>query len=113
MTGLILQSDAARMPLADRSVDLVMESSPYCDARTYGINARRKPVAWIDWMLPIVAEGLRISRGAVLLVAASKHDGKRNYWPACEGLMYRWWSEGWTERGPGSRDGGSMYRPCI
>lgn len=94
-------ADAARLPFADRSFDLVFGSPPYCDARTYGIGADRECQEWIDWMLDVTAECLRASRGPVVWVAAGVTRG-RNYWPACEGLMYEWW-----------RRGGSMYRPCY
>src|SRR5262249_44185366 len=48
---LLLEGDAGRLPLADRSVDLVFGSPPYCDARTYGIAAQRDCGEWIRWML--------------------------------------------------------------
>lgn len=37
----LIQGDAAMIPLADHSVDLIFGSPPYCDARTYGIGAQR------------------------------------------------------------------------
>lgn len=101
MAFTITQADAAMLPLADESVDLVMGSPPYCDARTYGIGAERDCQAWIDWMLVVTAEALRVSRGAVIWVAAGV-TRDRTYWPACEGLMYEWWKRG-----------GSLYRPCY
>jgi site-specific DNA-methyltransferase (adenine-specific)/site-specific DNA-methyltransferase (cytosine-N4-specific) len=98
---LLIQGDVARLPLADQSVDLVFGSPPYCDARTYGIGADRGCAAWVEWMLGVTAESLRVSRGPVVWVAAGV-TRDRTYWPACEGLMWRWWSEG-----------GSLYRPCY
>lgn len=94
-------ADVVRLPLADKSVDLVFGSPPYCDARTYGIGADRECQEWIDWMLEVTTECLRVTRGAVVWVAAGV-TRDRNYWPACEGLMYEWWKRG-----------GSMYRPCY
>lgn len=99
--GVIIQADAANLPLADKSVDLVFGSPPYCDARDYGIGADRECQEWIDWMLTVTTEALRVCRGAVVWVAAGV-TRDRNYWPACEGLMYEWWKRG-----------GSMYRPCY
>ena len=98
---LICQADAIRLPFADMSCDLVLGSPPYCDARTYGIGAQRGCREWIEWMLDVTTECLRVSRGAVVWVAAGV-TRDRNYWPACEGLIYEWWKRG-----------GSMYRPCY
>lgn len=98
--NVILQADAERLPLADGSMDLVFGSPPYCDCRSYGINAERDCGSWIEWMIQVTSECLRVCRGAVVWVAASP-TRKRTYWPACEGLMYEWWSRG-----------GSAYRPC-
>lgn len=98
---MIVQSDAISLPFADKSVDLVLGSPPYCDCRTYGIGAQRDCQPWIDWMLVVTTEALRVSSGAVIWVAAGV-TRDRNYWPACEGLMYEWWKRG-----------GSMYRPCY
>jgi hypothetical protein len=106
-------ADAVRLPLADQTVDLVFGSPPYLDARTYGIDAQRDCPEWVEWMLKVVAESLRVCRGAVVIVADGSHDGKRNYRPAVEGLMWRWYAEGWSDRGPGTVKIGSMYRPCY
>ena len=103
MTAAILQGDALRVPLADRSVDLVFGSPPYCDARTYGIGAQRGCLAWVEWMLAVTTEAQRVSRGPVLWVAAGVTRG-RNYWPACEGLMWEWWKRGGDCH---------LYRPCY
>lgn len=94
-------ADAQDLSFPDQSVDLVFGSPPYCDARTYGIGAQRDCQPWIDWMLDVTTEALRVSRGPVVWVAAGV---TRNwtYWPACEGLMYEWWKRG-----------GSLFRPCY
>jgi hypothetical protein len=97
------QADAARLPLADCSVDLIFGSPPYCDARTYGIKAQRKCAAWVDWMLDVTTESMRVSRGPVIWVAAGV-TRDRNYQPACEGLMWEW-----RKRGGDCQ----LYRPCI
>ncbi len=106
MSYLLLQGDAGRIALSDRSVDLVFGSPPYVDARLYledgrDLNIARGVVEWVDWMLRITAEALRVSRGAVVWVAAGKTKD-RNYWPACEGLMWEWF-----------RRGGHACRPCY
>ncbi len=103
---LLLRGDARRIPLPDLSVDLVFGSPPYADARLYLEDGRDLGIArgltdWVDWMLVVTAESLRVSRGAVVWVAAGKTED-RNYWPACEGLMWEWW-----------KAGGHAYRPCY
>lgn len=100
---MILVADAARLPLPNDSVDLIFESPPYCDARTYGIGAQRKCREWVDWMLGVVTEGQRVCRGPVIVVAAGV-TRQRNYQPACEGLMWEWWKRGGTCQ---------LYRPCV
>ena len=99
----IIQADAGRLPLADRSVDLVFGSPPYCDARTYGIGAQRGCLEWVSWMLDVTTECQRVSRGPVVWVAAGV-TRDRNYWPACEGLMWEWWRRGGDCQ---------LYRPCY
>jgi hypothetical protein len=101
MSHLFVQGDVARIPLPDGSVDLVLGSPPYCDARTYGIGAQRKCAGWVEWMLAATAEALRVSKGAVIWVAAGV-TRDWNYWPACEGLMWEWW-----------RRGGHAFRPVY
>jgi hypothetical protein len=100
---MFTQADATRLPLADRSVDLVFGSPPYCDARTYGIGAQRDCMAWVEWMMTVTAEAQRVARGPVLWVAAGV-TRDRNYWPACEGLMWEWWKRGGDCQ---------LYRPCY
>lgn len=114
---VILRGDAIRLPLPDRSVSLVCGSPPYEDARLYMEGGRDLGISrgcreWVDWMLIVTAEALRVCDGPVIWVAAGV-TRDRNYHPACEGLAYRWWSEGWGERGPGSYTEGSMYRPVF
>jgi len=103
MSCTILRADAARLPLADQCVDLVFGSPPYCDARTYGIDAQRGCVEWVEWMLVVTTEAQRVCRGPVVWVAAGV-TRERNYWPACEGLLWEWWRRG--------RDC-QLYRPCT
>lgn len=97
------QADATHIPLADKSVDLVFGSPPYCDGRTYGIDAQRGCIEWVEWMIQVTLEAQRVCRGPVLWVAAGV-TRKRNYWPACEGLMWEWWKRGGDCQ---------LYRPCF
>jgi hypothetical protein len=103
---LVMRGDAGRIALPSESVDLILGSPPYGKQRLYLENGRdlgiaREPAEWIEWMLAVTTEALRVSRGAVVWVAAG-YTEDRNYQPLCEGLAYRWW-----------RMGGSMYRPCY
>jgi hypothetical protein len=90
---LLARGDAVRLPLPDRCVDLVFGSPPYLDARTYGINAQRHCAQWVEWMLAVTTEAVRVSRGLVLWVCAGV---TRNwcYQPGPEGLLWEWWSRG-------------------
>lgn len=67
-----VNADATRLPLADDSVDLVFGSPPYEDARTYGIDFRLKGQAWVDWMVAVVRESLRVCRGLVAFVVEGR-----------------------------------------
>jgi hypothetical protein len=98
-----LQADATALPFADSTFDLTLTSPPYMDARTYGINAQRGCAAWVEWMLKVVAECQRVTRGPVIIIAAGV-TRDRNYWPGCEGLMWEWWKRGGDCH---------LYRPCY
>ncbi len=74
-------------------LNLVFGSPPYCDARTYGIKAARRCQAWVEWMLELTLAAQAACSGPVFWVAAGV-TRKRNYWPACEGLMWEWWKRG-------------------
>lgn len=87
------QADATRIPLADDSVDLVMGSPPYMDARTYGIGAQRGVADWIDFMIRCTQEATRVSKGLVIWVVGGV-TRDHNYWPGCEGFLYEWWKRG-------------------
>lgn len=101
MSYLFIQSDATRLPLSDDSVDLVFTSPPYCDARTYGIAAQRSCADWISWMLEVVSDGVRVSRGLVVVNCAGV-TRDYVYQPGPEGLLYEWW-----------RRGGRCWRPAY
>jgi hypothetical protein len=85
--------DARRIPLPDKSVDLVIGSPPYTFARTYGIGAQRDCRSWVRWMLGVTAEAVRVSRGLVLWVVAGQ-TRDHCYEPSPEGLLWEWWSKG-------------------
>jgi hypothetical protein len=96
--SLLLQGDARRIPLPDRSVDLVLGSPPYLDVRLYLENGRdlgiaRKCREWVEWMFAVTVEALRVSRGPVLWVVAGKTEDRR-YQPGPEGLLWRCYEAG-------------------
>ncbi|WP_165073290.1 site-specific DNA-methyltransferase [Paludisphaera rhizosphaerae] len=117
---LFARADALHLPLPDASVDLVLGSPPYVDARLYledgkDLGIARDQYQWVAWMLDITREALRVTRGAVIWVCAGKTED-RNYWPACEGLLWEAHKAGilsetpvyWHRNGvPGS--GGSQW----
>jgi hypothetical protein len=47
------------------SVDLIFFSPPYEDCRTYGIDFNLKGQEYVDWLLPIFKEGIRICKGLI------------------------------------------------
>jgi hypothetical protein len=103
VTVSIVQSDCVAFldGLEPDSVDLVLGSPPYCDARTYGINAVYDCQQWVDWMLKVTQVAVRVSRGLVLWVASGVQR-ELCYWPACEGLQWEWWKRG-----------NQLWRPCV
>lgn len=98
---IFARADAARLPLADKSVDLVFTSPPYLDARTYGIKADRRCEAWVEWMLGVVSECCRVSKGLVLVNCAGVTRDWR-YQPGPEMLLSDWF-----------RRGGMCWRPAY
>jgi len=54
------------------SVDLVFGSPPYENARTYGIDFKLKRQDWVDWMVEIYEESVRISKGLVAFVVQGR-----------------------------------------
>lgn len=54
------------------SVDLVFGSPPYEDARTYGIDFKLKGQDWVDWMVQIYEESIRVSKGLVAFVVQGR-----------------------------------------
>jgi len=70
MNGKIIQGDCLdeMRKLPEQSVDLVFGSPPYEDARTYGIDFNLKGQEWVDWMVQVYQDALRISKGLVAFV---------------------------------------------
>lgn len=55
--------------LPDKSVDLVITSPPYEDARLYGeLNYKVKGQDWVDWCVPRFLECMRVCKGLVAWV---------------------------------------------
>lgn len=72
-----------KMP--DNSVDLVITSPPYEDARTYGIGFSLKGQDWVDWCVDRYLECSRISRGLVAWVVEGR---TRNFrWSATPAML--------------------------
>jgi hypothetical protein len=111
------RGDAGRLPFPDGAFDLTVGSPPYSDCRMYledgtdpGVS--RPAREWVDWMLGVTAECLRVTRGPVVwVVGCPTRD--RTYQSIAEGLAWRWFAEGWTERGPGTVRDGSAYGPTY
>lgn len=95
------QADAARLPFADDAFDMTFTSGPYADARSYGIGAQRKCTPWVEWMLGVVSECVRVTNGMVFVNCAGV-TRDWNYWPAPEGLLWEW-----------HKRGGRCWRPAY
>lgn len=82
-----LRGDAAKLPLGDRSVDLVVCSPPYENSRLYGeLNYTLKGQRWVDWMKPRVREACRVSKGLACFVMAGTMR-QYQYQPVVEWLV--------------------------
>lgn len=106
----VQQADAVsflRVLPAD-SVNMMIGSPPYCDARDYledgkNLNVARDCLAWVEWMLEVTEAAARACVGPIFWVAAGV-TRDRNYWPACEGLLWEWFKRGGSHQ---------LYRPCA
>lgn len=96
-------------------VDLTMGSPPYVfKGHRYigGKKVKWTVEAWIEWMLPIVHEAVRITSGYVVFVANGAVI-KGAYQPACEGPIYEAYRQGivcerpaiWSKNAPPNRKG--------
>jgi hypothetical protein len=61
--------------LPDDSCDLIFGSPPYEDARTYGMGFKLRGQDWVDWMVSIYVESLRVCQGVVGFVVAGRTRG--------------------------------------
>lgn len=57
---------------SDDSIDLIIGSPPYEDARTYGIDFSLKGQDWVDWMVKLWVEFDRVCKGLVCMVVEGK-----------------------------------------
>lgn len=71
--------------MEDNSVDLVITSPPYEDARTYGIDFKLKGQDWVDWAFERYMECNRICKGLVVWVVEGKTRKFR--WSATPALL--------------------------
>lgn len=71
--------------MPDDSVDLVITSPPYEDARTYGIGFRLTGQDWVDWAVERYIECVRVCRGLVVWVVEGKTRKFR--WSATPALL--------------------------
>ena len=69
----------------ENSVDLVFGSPPYEDARTYSVGFRLKGQDWVDWMVEVVQQSLRLSQGLVAFVLEGRTRQFR--WSATPALL--------------------------
>lgn len=67
------------------SVDLVFGSPPYEDARTYGMDFGLKGQEWVDWMVKVYKESLRVCTGLVAFVVQGRT--RRFKWSATPALL--------------------------
>ena len=73
--GQILLGDCltAMRTMPPQSVDLVFTSPPYEDAREYAeLQFKLRGQKWVDWLMPIVKESLRVCKGLVAFVVEGK-----------------------------------------
>lgn len=71
--------------LPSDSIDLVFGSPPYEDARTYGIDFNLKGQDWVDWMVEVYKESLRVCKGLVAFVIQGRTRKFR--WSATPALL--------------------------
>lgn len=76
-------AEMQKMP--ENNIDLVFGSPPYEDARTYGIDFNLKGQEWVDWVVEVYQQSLRICKGLVAFVIQGR---TRKYkWSATPALL--------------------------
>jgi len=71
--------------LPDGCCDLIFGSPPYEDCRTYGIDVNLKGQDWVDWMMEVYKESIRVCKGLVAFVVEGR---TRNFkWSATPVLL--------------------------
>lgn len=87
ITGRLICGDCLEVmkTLPENSVDLVFGSPPYEDARTYGIGFNLKGQEWVDWMVEVYRQSLRICKGLVAFVAQGRTH--KQQWSATPALL--------------------------
>jgi hypothetical protein len=85
--GVMVVDDclAAMRGMADRSVDLVMTSPPYEDARSYGMGFALKGDAWVQWCAERYVECSRVCKGLVCWIVEGRTRDFR--WSATPALL--------------------------
>lgn len=90
------------------SVDFFFSSPPYAgkgERYSNGLgNKKWHPFEWVNWMLELSEEAVRVCRGDVLWVVNGFVKDSQ-YHPAVEGLIWKWYERQQTGRG--------MDHPCI
>ena len=59
------------------SVDLIVTSPPYVDARTYGVGFSLKGEEWVAWMFQVAEQCARVCRGLVAIVCEGRTEDRR------------------------------------
>lgn len=87
LTHTVITGDCldALKSMPGNSVDLVLCSPPYEDARSYGIGFKLKGQAWVDWAVPRYIECTRVCRGLVAWVVEGRTSKFR--WSAVPVLL--------------------------
>jgi DNA modification methylase len=86
----LINCDAAKLPLEDKSVDLVFGSPPYAGkgTRYNGVKFNDNITFWVEMMVSATKEALRVSSGPVCWVVNS-HVKASRYFPSVEFLITR------------------------